>query len=144
MKKTNILTKILSLLFYLVLIAAFALSLTACGNPTAPPTSTTQTVVGEGTTEFLFKVVDLDGKETIFTVKTNETTVGAALLKVNLIAGDTSEYGLYVKTVNGITLDYNKDNAYWSFYENDEYAQKGVDSTQISAGVTYMFKAEKA
>ena len=30
-------------------------------------------------------------------------TVGKALLDANLIAGEDSEYGLYVKTVNGIT-----------------------------------------
>ena len=69
--------------------------------------------------------------------------MGEALLDAGLIAGEESGYGLYVKTVNGTTLDFDKDGAYWAFYINDEYAQAGVDSTSITAGETYAFKAEK-
>ena len=36
-----------------------------------------------------------------FTVNTDESTVGAALLEHELIAGERSQYGLYVKVVNG-------------------------------------------
>ena len=49
---------------------------------------------------------------------------------------------IYVKTVNGVTLDYDKDGKYWAFYVNGEYAQTGVDSTDITAGAEYSFKAE--
>ena len=59
-----------------------------------------------------------------------------------MIAGDESEYGLYVKTVNGITADYDKDGVYWAFYVNGEYAQTGVDSTSITEGDSYSFKVE--
>jgi hypothetical protein len=75
-------------------------------------------------------------------VKTDKTTVGAALLEVELIAGEDSQYGLYVKTVNGITLDYDKDGKYWAFYIDGEMAMSGVDSTDIAEGATYEFKAE--
>ena len=50
---------------------------------------------------------------------------------------------LYVKTVNGITLDYDKDKMYWAFYINGEYAMTGVDSTPIEEGAVYAFKPEK-
>ena len=73
---------------------------------------------------------------------TDEKTVGAALQKLGLIAGDDSEYGLYVKTVNGVTVDYDKDGKYWAFYIDGEYAQTGVDSTDVTAGSTYTFKVE--
>ncbi|MBQ2923597.1 MAG: DUF4430 domain-containing protein, partial [Tyzzerella sp.] len=53
-------------------------------------------------------------------------------------------YGLYVKTVNGTTLDYDKDGMYWSFYINGDYAMTGVDVTEIKAGEKYSFKAEKS
>ena len=58
------------------------------------------------------------------------------------VAGDDTEYGLYVKTVNGVTVDYDTDGKYWAFYVDGEYAATGVDSTDITAGATYTFKAE--
>lgn len=143
--------KSLSLAVCIVLIAATALFTTGCnGNKvTSEPASSqatssqaTVSELGEGKTDFTFKVTDLDGKETEFKIHTDKKTVGEALLELNLIAGDDSEYGLYVKTVNGVTLDYDKDGKYWAFYVNGEYAQKGVDSTDITAGAEYSFKAE--
>ena len=56
--------------------------------------------------------------------------------------GDDSEYGLYVKTVNGITADYDKDGVYWAFYIDGEYAAAGVDATAIEEGSSYSFKIE--
>ena len=46
------------------------------------------------------------------------------------------------KTVNGVTVDYDTDGKYWAFYVDGEYAATGVDSTDITAGATYTFKAE--
>ena len=100
------------------------------------------TVLGEGETVFSFTVTDLDGKETPFEIHTDKATVGEALVELGLIAGDDSDYGLYVKTVNGLTLDYDKDGKYWAFYVNGEYAATGVDSTNVEAGAVYAFKAE--
>ena len=59
-----------------------------------------------------------------------------------LIVGEDGPYGLYIKTVNGITLDYDKDGKYWAFYENGKYAAKGASETEIVSGTTYSFKAE--
>ncbi len=101
------------------------------------------TVVGEGDTTFAFTVVDADGKTTAYTVRTDEQTVGAALLDCGLIAGEQGDYGLYVKTVAGTTLDYDADGMYWAFYENDGYAAAGVDATAIVEGTTYSLRASK-
>ena len=101
------------------------------------------TDIGEGATEFTFEVVLEDGTTSYYTVHTDETTVGAALLGVDLIAGEDSEYGLYVKTVDGVTADYNTDGTYWAFYIDGEYASTGVDSTDVTPGSTYSFKVEK-
>ncbi len=101
------------------------------------------TVLGEGQTTFPFVVVDKDGNEMSFEIHTDKTIVGEALLDVELIQGETSEYGLYVKTVNGITADYDVDQTYWAFYVNGEYATAGVDTTTIEEGATYSFKVEK-
>ena len=141
MKKTGLL-KSLSLSVCIVLIAVTALFTTGC-NDSKTTSVPSETQVSSQTVEFTFKVTDANGKETDFTISTDKKTVGEALLEENLIAGDDSEYGLYVKTVNGVTLDYDKDGMYWAFYVNGEYAQTGVDSTDITAGAEYAFKAEK-
>ena len=107
-------------------------------------TDTQVTVLGEGQTVFSFTVVDGDGKEAFFEIHTDKAMVGEALVELGLIAGEDSAYGLYVKTVNGLTLDYDTDKAYWAFYVNGEYAMSGVDTTPITEGETYMFKVEKA
>ena len=124
--------KLLSILLCIALIAALALFTVGCGTVS----------MGEGETMFLFNVVDPEGKESHFEIHTDEKTVGAALLSLGLIAGEDSEYGLYVKTVNGVTVDYDQDGKYWAFYVDGEYAATGVDSTDITAGATYTFKAE--
>lgn len=140
-------------LFALLLALMMVLSIAACSNTPAnpstngtPSTPSTQpsvpadvTVKGEGSTSFQFEVVDVDGTVTKFLVKTDAATVGAALLEVGLIAGDESEWGLYVTTVNGITADWDTEKSYWSFYIDGEYAQTGVDATEITAGATYSF-----
>ena len=126
-----------------------ALSLTACGqtaakddpmNPAIPVADGAE--IGEGSKTFTTEVADQDGKAVTFTVHTDEETVGDALLKLHVVAGEASSYGLYVKTVNGVTVDYDQDGKYWAFYVDGEYAATGVDSTDITAGATYTFKAE--
>ena len=147
MRKTE-LKKILSLILCIVLIAVTALFAAGCSDKTdveEPPVSESGdvTVLGEGATAFDLTVVDAEGAETFFTVNTDETTVGDALLALELITGDESEYGLYVKTVNGITAEYEVDGTYWAFYINGEYATSGVDTTDIGPGSAYMLKVEK-
>lgn len=100
-------------------------------------------VLGEGKTKFDFVVVDKDGKETKMEIHTDKKIVGEALSELDLLEGDEGEYGLYVKKVNGITADYDKDKMYWAFYINGEYAMTGVDVTEIKEGEIYTFKVEK-
>lgn len=149
-KKWN--KKLSSLVLCLVLAMAMALFTAGCneGNKDAATSQAGHeasvqadgSVLGEGNTEFTLTVVDKDGNETEFEIHTDKETVGEALLELGLIAGDDSEYGLYVKTVNGITADYDTDGTYWAFYINGEYAQTGVDATAITEGDSYSFKVE--
>lgn len=139
--------KITSWLLCMMLIVAMALT-AGCGEKKQEDNSSAGQEVstnklGEGKTQFNFTVVDKDGKETAFDIHTDKTTVGDALLELELIAGEESTYGLYVKTVNGITADYDVDQTYWAFYVNGEYGMTGVDATDIEAGATYTFKVEK-
>ena len=148
MQKTNV-KKTLSALVCAVLIAAMALGTFGCSNTkqnepfTEVTLSATPSEVGNGSTKFTFKATDADGKTTIFNVSTDKKTVGEALQDAGVISGEEGAYGLYVKTVNGITLDYEKDGMYWAFYINDEMAMTGVDSTEIKDGEIYSFRAAK-
>ena len=147
--------KALSCILCIVLIVAMALVTTGCsgsaGNSkatveTTAMTSTEEaevTVLGEGSKQFQFGVVDLEGNETWFEIHTDEETVGAALLKLELIVGEEGPYGLYVKEVNGISADYDKDKVYWAFYVNDDYGATGVDMTKIEEGTIYSFRIAK-
>ena len=146
--------RITSWLLCMMLIVAMAFTTVGCGKKdnggnNQPSTEAQETVdtenniLGEGQTKFSFVVVDKDGNETAFEIHTDKATVGEALLEVGLIAGETNEYGLYVKTVNGITADYDVDQTYWAFYVNGEYAMSGVDLTTVEDGATYSFKVEK-
>ena len=155
MKKTISLVKIQSVILSLVLYAAIALTMTACGeldnnsSANASPVTSSEgskedvKIIGEGKTSFVLKVTDLDGKSTDFTVKTDKKTVGDALLELNLIEGENAQYGLYIKSVNGIRADYEKDGTYWAFYIDGAYASSGVDTTDIEEGKTYELKVTK-
>lgn len=153
--------KVSSFILCMVLIVAMALFTTGCngstgngdsGNPSAAEGAagtrtdaggqTEPEQLGEGSTVFPFTVVDKEGNETLFEIHTDKETVGEALTELELIAGEEGEYGLYVKTVNGITADYDKDGVYWAFYINGEYAPTGVDATAIMEGDSYSFKVE--
>ncbi len=149
MQKTNF-KKMLSALVCTVLVAAIALLTFGCTDNTNTPetpgmeiTTATPEAIGSGSTGFLFSVTDADGKTTDFQVSTDQTVVGEALEELGLIEGEEGPYGLYVKTVNGTTLDYDKDGMYWSFCINGEMAPTGVDMTEIKDGEVYSFKAAK-
>ena len=141
----------LSLLLSLALITAIALTTGCNDNKETPKTSDTSisesqkeiVVKGEGKTKFSFSVTDKDGNTTDFEINTDKTIVGEALQELQLIDGDESEYGLFVKKVNGITADFDVDKTYWAFYVNGAYASSGVDTTEIKEGESYAFKVEK-
>lgn len=142
-----------SCILCIVLIVAMALMTTGCNGNTKGSSSSDENntsvqadgnVLGEGSKQFSLTVSDQDGNQTEFEIHTDQETVGAALQELELIDGEEGQYGLYVTTVNGITADYDKDGMYWAFYINKEYAQTGVDATEIQEGESYSLKLEKA
>ncbi len=148
MQKTR-LQKLLSFIVCIVLIAAMALVTTGCGDKKETKKTDVENVskeevqvLGEGKTEFTFTVTDDKGEVTTYEIHTDKKIVGEALQELELIEGEEGQYGLYVKTVNGMTFDYDKDGKYWSFYVDGEYAQKGIDMTEIEKGVVYSLVVE--
>lgn len=147
--------KVSSFILCMVLIVAMALSTVGCngskdsgatsgdaGAQTGAEVQREGGKLGEGSKEFALTVTDKDGNETQFEIHTDKEMVGEALQELNLIDGEEGEYGLFVKTVNGITADYDTDGVYWAFYVNGEYATSGVDVTQITEGDSYALKVE--
>ena len=124
--------------------AALALLLlfAACGEKTAPADLwkeaqySEDTTLGEGANTV--KVTVQAGEKSVtFTVHTNKTNLGEALLDLSLIEGDAGQYGLYVKKVNGILADYDVDQSYWAFRSNGEMMPTGIDQTELTDGGQY-------
>lgn len=146
-QKNNKVTLLLTVLCVVALAVAALFATGVVGGKDAPGNTAAVVkngdTVGRGATAFPFVIVDKEGNEITVTVKTDKRTVGEALLDEKIIEGDTGEYGLYVKKVNGIAAEYEVDQTYWAFYIDGQYAMTGVDATDITAGSTYMMKVEK-
>lgn len=96
----------------------------------------------EGTKAYTMEVVDNNGDSKKYEAKTDAEFLRQALEELAektdfSLSGDESEYGLYIKTVNGVTADYDTDGAYWSIYVNGEYGMNGVDTQPVTDGDAY-------
>ena len=87
----------------------------------------------EGAKQITAQVVGVDGASKEFAIQTDSEYLRGALEEQNLIAGDESEYGLFVKTVDGYTADDSKQE-WWCFTKGGETMMTGVDTTPIADG----------
>ncbi len=94
------------------------------------------TELGTGATTFTL-IVAAEHHSVTFTIHTDQTVLGDALSALSLISGEQGAYGLYVKTVNGMTLDPDNSNVYWALFVGEDYAMTGIDAAPITAGATY-------
>ena len=86
---------------------------------------------------FTVIVTDLEGNETTFEYTSDAASVGEALVAEGLVVGHEASYGLYIDAVNGIAANWDKDQTYWAFYINGEYATTGISDTEITADTVY-------
>ena len=148
MKKITALLLALMLSFTLILLPSCGEDETTdstestAADPWDSATYKENTTLGTGAKTFTLQVCAYD-KTVSFTVKTDKETVGEALSELNLIEGEDSAYGLYIKKVNGILADYDVDQTYWAVYINGEYAMSGIDTTNVENGATYKLSREK-
>lgn len=138
----------------LLLCLTLSFSLCACSADTQPTEVPTQAqteavdplwsdatyledvTLGEGETS-IDVVVTAAKKSITVTINTDAENLEDALTGVDLVQGDQSEYGLYIKTVNGILADYDVDASYWGMYKDGEYLMSGAKDTQIADGDKY-------
>ena len=135
MKRTN------KLLAMMVLALMLVLGLTACGKKEEADLWkdakwTEDASLGEGVNTILVEV-EMEEKSITFTIASDKTILGDILMDHELLEGEMGPYGLYIKSVNGVRADYDKDKAYWGIYKDGEYLMSGVDSTEVSDGDHY-------
>ncbi len=116
--------KTLSVLLALVMLFA----LTACG---------TKEAANQEPVSFKVIVTDLEGNESAFEYTSDAASVGEALVAEGLIEAHEASFGLYIDAANGIAADWDKDQTYWAFYIDGEYATTGIGETPITADATY-------
>lgn len=99
----------------------------------------------EGSKTITFEVVNKAGESTEYEVKTDAEYLRQAMEEAMeaeigfTFAGDETQYGLTLHTVNGEKADFNTDSAYWSILVNGEYGQYGAESQPVVDGDTYSF-----
>lgn len=123
-KKTIIALAILLVLVVGAIIAWFALR--PAPHAAAP----------EGQITIVAAVTHGDGSEKEFSIQTTASNLRGALEQENLIQGDESEYGLFVKTVDGETVN-DANQEWWCFTRGGEMLMTGVDDTEIADGEHY-------
>lgn len=91
------------------------------------------TTLGNGSKTVTIDVEAAEQKVTI-TLKTDKATLGEAMYEQGLI-NDPS----FFNTLNGITADWNAHQAYWAFYNGEDYMTVGVAETGVNGGEHYRF-----
>lgn len=126
--------KMVSLIGCIVLAAALAVVFTGCSK--APAEAAGKEI------SFKVEITDLDGNVTTMDLVSEKATIGEALQEKGILEGEEGAYGLYIKAVNGIELDWDRDQKYWAFYVDGEYALTGADLTELKEGSVYSFRPE--
>lgn len=89
--------------------------------------------VGKGEKTIKLDVV-ADGKQITVTLKTDKATLGEAMYAEGLI-NDAS----FFNVLNGIEASWEKDQAYWAFYQGDTMMPYGVNDQKINGGENFRF-----
>ena len=79
--------------------------------------------------------ITANNKTETITHSTDAVYVREALDELGLVEGQEAEYGLYVKTVNGITADESAEE-WWRFSINGEMLSTGIETATFNDGDT--------
>ena len=91
-------------------------------------------VAGDKTVEVV--ITHGDGSEKTFSISTDADTLRAALDQESLVSGEESEFGLYIKTVDGETVD-EAQQQWWNLTKDGEMLMTGVEGIMIADGDHY-------
>ena len=98
----------------------------------------------KGAKSVTISVIDNNGAEKSYSAKTDAEYLSQVFdeIKGLTVEGDSSEYGLYITTVNGLTADYSVDSSYWAIYVNGNYGSYGADSQPVADGDSFTLAYE--
>ena len=132
-------------LFFVTMTVLICLCFSACADRKGADSLwetavyTEDTELGEGAKTIEFEV-EAENRKVTFTIHTDKSNLGEALMEHHLASGEKGPYGLYVKAINGMTADYTKNKTYWEFFKGEEGLTTGVDGEEINHGDKYMAK----
>lgn len=91
----------------------------------------------EGEKLITVEVTHADGTTAEFSYHTDLEYLGELLQQEGLISGSDGEYGLFVDTVDGETVDYARNQSWWRLTCNGEDAGTGADAVVLHDGDQY-------
>jgi flagellar basal body-associated protein FliL len=126
--KSNKSKIIIGVVIVAIIAAVFAVVYARFG---AKPTS--------GSKNITIEVIDNEEQTTSYDVSTDAEYLRQAMEEsgMEFSGTESEEYGMMVETVNGVTADYDADQAYWAFYVDGEYCNYGIDSQPVEDGQDY-------
>lgn len=96
------------------------------------------TELGEGKNSVKIEV-KADGKSVTLTIHSDSNNLEKILTENDLVEGDQSEFGLYIKKVNGIRADYDADKAYWALCKDGASTATGASGITVANDEHYEF-----
>ena len=95
----------------------------------------------EGAKSVTLEVTNQQQKTSTYTVQTDAEYLIDAMKAAPkfTFSGYESAYGLTLITINGITADWEKDNAFWCIYVNGEMGNYGIESQPVYDGDVFQF-----
>ena len=92
----------------------------------------------EGGKQVTLVIIHKDGTEKKLEYATDLEFLSELLLEKELVTGYASEeFGFTIESVDGVTADWEKDNAYWALYEGEEYATASAAGIVLIDGGIY-------
>ena len=91
------------------------------------------TTLGEGSKSVSF-TVEAEGQKITITLKTDAETLGEAMYENELV-----ENASFFSILNGMEASWEKDQAYWAFYQGENFMMHGIDDEPITDGASYRF-----
>jgi hypothetical protein len=90
-----------------------------------------------GKKAYTITVVHSDGSEKVFEGYSEAEYLGTVLVESGAVEDNQDQYGLYILVADGEEASWEKDQAYWGFFVNGEYAIEGMNTTETVAGAVY-------
>ncbi len=90
----------------------------------------------EGTKTITVEVIDNAKESKLYELNTDAPYLIDAMKELQhfTFSGYEGPYGLTLITINGVSADWEKDNAFWSIYVNGEQGNYGVDAQPVNDG----------